>query len=228
MSKTQNSKTGGRLIVDSLLAHGVDAVFCEPGESYLEVIDALYDVKDRIKLITCRHENGAAYMAEAYAKLTGKTGVCMASRGPGACNAAIGVHTAFQDSTPMILLIGQAPRPFLGRGCFQADAGCWVPPAAPWATAFPVIEVGARRVGKFTVRAGMLAPEATMHKDHFPAARKYHVGAARKAVAVKPVTVAHAVGKAADGKLGLHIFTANRPHHPASDFRRYPVLGVWP
>lgn len=113
------SRTGGRLVVASLLAHGVDAVFCVPGESYLEVIDALYDVRDRIRLITCRHEHGASNMAEAYAKLTGKPGVCMVTRGPGACNAAIGVHTAFQDSTPMILLIGQVARSHIGREAFQ-------------------------------------------------------------------------------------------------------------
>ena len=113
------SRTGGRLVVASLLAHGVDAVFCVPGESYLEVLDALHDVSDRIRLIACRHEHGASNMAEAYAKLTGKPGVCMATRGPGACNAAIGAHTAFQDSTPMILLIGQVARPNIGREAFQ-------------------------------------------------------------------------------------------------------------
>lgn len=116
---TQATKTGGKLIVDALLSHGADAVFCVPGESHLEVLDGLHDVADRVKLITCRHEHGAAFMAESYAKLTGKPGVCLVTRGPGACNASIGVHTAFQDSTPMLLLIGQVARPHIGREAFQ-------------------------------------------------------------------------------------------------------------
>lgn len=114
-----NLRTGGQLIVDSLLACGADTVYCVPGESYLEVLDGLYDHQYSIRVVTNRHENGAAFMAEAYGKLTGKPGICMVTRGPGACNAAIGVHTAFQDSTPMILFIGQVARPHLGREAFQ-------------------------------------------------------------------------------------------------------------
>lgn len=114
-----NPKTGGQLVAEGLHRHGVEKIFCVPGESYLEVIDALFDYRDAIDLVTCRHENGAANMAEAYGKLTGKAGVCMVTRGPGACNASIGVHTAFQDSTPMVLLIGQVARPDLGREAFQ-------------------------------------------------------------------------------------------------------------
>jgi len=76
--------TGGQLIASALVHHGVEAAFCVPGESYLELLDALYDVKDRVRLVTCRHENGASFMAEAYAKLTGRVGVCMVTRGPGA------------------------------------------------------------------------------------------------------------------------------------------------
>ena len=107
------------VIVRSLIANGIDHVFCVPGESYLAVLDALADETDRIRLVTCRHEAGAANMAEAYGKLTGKPGVCMVTRGPGAAHASIGVHTAEQDSTPMILLIGQVSRAHLGRGAFQ-------------------------------------------------------------------------------------------------------------
>ena len=106
-------------IVQSLIANGIDHVFCVPGESYLAVLDALADETGRIRLVTCRHEAGAANMAEAYGKLTGKPGVCMVTRGPGATHASIGVHTAEQDSTPMILLIGQVSRAHLGRGAFQ-------------------------------------------------------------------------------------------------------------
>lgn len=111
--------TGGELVAEALRAHGVWTVFCVPGESYLALLDALYDHRDTITVIACRHEHGAAAMAEAYGKLTGRPGVVMVTRGPGACNAAIGVHTAFQDSTPMVVLIGQVPRRHLGREAFQ-------------------------------------------------------------------------------------------------------------
>jgi len=99
--------------------HGADTVFCVPGESYLAVLDALYDASDSIRLITCRQEGGAAYAAEAYGKLTGRPGICFVTRGPGATNASIGVHAARQDSTPMILFVGQVPRDQLERAAFQ-------------------------------------------------------------------------------------------------------------
>jgi len=111
--------SGGKLIAGALVAHGVEAAFCVPGESYLEVLDALYDHRDTIRVVTCRHENGASFMAEAYAKLTGRVGVCMVTRGPGACNASIGVHTAFQDSSPMVMLVGHVRREDIGREAFQ-------------------------------------------------------------------------------------------------------------
>ncbi len=111
--------TAAQQIVQSLLANGVSHVFCVPGESYLPVLDALHEVQDRIQVITCRHEAGAANMAEAYGKLTGRPGVCMVTRGPGATHASVGVHTAEQDSTPMILLVGQVARTDKGRGAFQ-------------------------------------------------------------------------------------------------------------
>jgi len=112
-------RTGGALIAQALVAHGVDTAFCVPGESYLEVLDALYDHQDTLRMVTCRHENGAAYMAEAYAKLTGRVGVAMVTRGPGACNGSIGVHTALQDSSPMVLLVGHVRREDIGREAFQ-------------------------------------------------------------------------------------------------------------
>ena len=87
---TQAPDTAARRLVDTLVANGIDHVFCVPGESYLAVLDALYDVRDRIKLVICRHEAGAANMAEAYGKLTGKPGVCMVTRGPGACRMSSG------------------------------------------------------------------------------------------------------------------------------------------
>ncbi|WGS49838.1 thiamine pyrophosphate-binding protein [Paraburkholderia sp. D15] len=111
--------TGARLIVDALLTHGVERVFCVPGESFLAVLDSLHDETERIQTIVCRHEAGAANMAEAVGKLTGRPGVAIVTRGPGATHASIGVHTAFQDSTPMILLIGQCAREHLDREAFQ-------------------------------------------------------------------------------------------------------------
>ena len=116
---TEQAMTGGELVVQSLITHGVERAFCVPGESYLAVLDALYEVRDRLDLIVCRHEAGAANMAEAYGKMTGRPGVCMVTRGPGATHASIGVHTAFQDSTPMVLLIGQVGSDFAEREAFQ-------------------------------------------------------------------------------------------------------------
>ncbi|MBI4194761.1 MAG: thiamine pyrophosphate-binding protein [Betaproteobacteria bacterium] len=113
------TRTGGQLLVDSLKVHDVDLAFSVPGESFLEVLDALHDARDSIKLVTCRQEGGAAYMAEAYGKLTGRPGICFVTRGPGASNSAIGVHTAQQDSTPMILFIGQVGNDFVEREAFQ-------------------------------------------------------------------------------------------------------------
>jgi acetolactate synthase-1/2/3 large subunit len=110
-------RTGGRLLVDQLVIHGVDTAFCVPGESYLAVLDALHD--SSIRLVTCRHEAGAANMADAYGKLTGRPGVCMVTRGPGATQASVGVHTAFQDSTPLVLLVGQVASDQIEREAFQ-------------------------------------------------------------------------------------------------------------
>ncbi|MGI9311132.1 MAG: thiamine pyrophosphate-binding protein, partial [bacterium] len=112
-------RSGGQVLVDGLVANGARCAFCVPGESYLAALDACYDRRDQLRLIVCRQEGGAAYMAEAFAKLSGEPGVCFVSRGPGASNAMIGVHTAFQDSTPLLLFIGQNPRDERGREAFQ-------------------------------------------------------------------------------------------------------------
>lgn len=111
------TRTGGRILVDQLELNGADLAFCLPGESFLPVLDALYD--SRIRLVSCRHEQGAANAAEAYGKLTGRPGLCLVARGPGAMQAAVGVHTARQDSTPMLLIVGQVPRGFRGREAWQ-------------------------------------------------------------------------------------------------------------
>lgn len=112
------SRTGGRVLVDNLRIHGVERVFCVPGESFLDVLDALHD-QPRIDLVVCKHEGAAANMAEADGKLTGRPGICFVTRGPGATHASVGVHIAAQDSTPMILFVGQIAREHKGREAFQ-------------------------------------------------------------------------------------------------------------
>lgn len=129
-----SKKSGGHLLVECLRAQGVKKIFCVPGESYLDALDGLHDADD-IRTITCRQEGGAAFMAEAYGKLTGHPGICFVTRGPGACNASIGVHTAMQDSTPFILLVGQVARDQKGREAFQEVEyrDMFKPPFCKWA-----------------------------------------------------------------------------------------------
>lgn len=133
MAESTNLRTGGQILIDQLKIHGVDTAFCVPGESYLAALDALHDARDQIKLVVCRQEGGAAYMAEAYGKLTGRPGICFVTRGPGATNASVGVHTAFQDSSPMILFIGQVARDQVEREAFQEiDFRRMYGPMAKW------------------------------------------------------------------------------------------------
>lgn len=110
-------RTGGQILVRQLITHGVQQLFCVPGESYLAVLDALHDAD--IAVTVCRQEGGAAMMAEAQGKLTGRPGICFVTRGPGATNASAGVHIAHQDSTPLILFVGQVARGAKGREAFQ-------------------------------------------------------------------------------------------------------------
>ncbi len=118
MNRTSNLRIGGHILADQLRIHGVDMAFGVPGESYLALLDGLYDVPE-VRYVICRQEGGAAMMAEAYGKLTGRPGVCMVTRGPGATNASPGLHIGFQDSTPMVLLIGQIGRAMSEREAFQ-------------------------------------------------------------------------------------------------------------
>jgi len=128
------ARTGGQILVDQLIVHGSGEVYGVPGESYLPILDALYDRRDRLRFIACRQEGGAAMMAEAEGKLTGRPGVCLVTRGPGATNASLGVHIAQQDSTPMILLVGQVSRGMLGREAFQEiDLAAMFGPICKWA-----------------------------------------------------------------------------------------------
>ncbi len=117
MTQHSNLRTGGQILVDQLRIHGTELAFGVPGESYLALLDALHD--SEIRYIVCRQEGGAAMMAEAYGKLTGRPGIAMVTRGPGATNACHGVHIARQDLTPLILLIGQVARAMRGREAFQ-------------------------------------------------------------------------------------------------------------
>ncbi len=119
MTESSNLRTGAQILVDQLRIHGVDTAFCVPGESYLATLDALYDVRDALKLIVCRQEGGVTYMGDAYGKITGKPGICFVTRGPGATNASLGIHTAHQDSSPVILFIGQVGRAMMQREAFQ-------------------------------------------------------------------------------------------------------------
>ena len=152
-------RSGGRILVDQLKIHGVERAFCVPGESYLPVLDALFAHRDAIELITCRHEGGAANMAEAHGKLTGKPGICFVTRGPGATNASIGVHTAFQDSTPMILFIGQVGGNFVEREAFQEiDYRRMFGPMAKWVAQIDRAE----RVPEFVAHAFQMATGGRM------------------------------------------------------------------
>jgi acetolactate synthase I/II/III large subunit len=119
MKSDLKTRHGGKILVDALVAQGVKLAFGVPGESYLPVLDGLHDVRAQLSFIVCRQEGGASYMAEAYGKLTGEPGVLFVTRGPGATNGAIGVHTGFQDSTPMVVFIGQVPNEFAEREAFQ-------------------------------------------------------------------------------------------------------------
>ena len=140
MATNQALLSGGQLVVAALRAHRVEMAFSVAGESYLEVLDALYDAPD-IHLVTCRQEGGAAFMAEAYGKLTGTPGVLLVTRGPGACNASIGIHTAFQDSTPMVVLVGQVARHQIDREAFQeVDFRKMFAPLAKWVAQIDMAE----------------------------------------------------------------------------------------
>lgn len=119
LEQNPGPRNGGQILMQQLRLQGARRLFMVAGESYLPCIDALNEHTDQIQAITCRQESGAAYMAEAYGKLTGEPGICFVTRGPGATNASVGVHTAYQDSTPMILFVGQVGNDFIEREAFQ-------------------------------------------------------------------------------------------------------------
>jgi acetolactate synthase-1/2/3 large subunit len=146
---TANLRSGGRILVDNLVAQGCDRIFTVPGESFLAVLDALHDTS-AIAMVVCRQEGGVSYMAEADGKLTGRPGIAFVTRGPGATNASIGVHTAFQDSTPMILFVGDVARGDRDREGFQeVDFAAMFRPLAKWAARID----DAARVPEYVARA---------------------------------------------------------------------------
>jgi len=149
-----SKRTGGQILIDALIANGTDTIFGVPGESYLEALDAIYQRRNNIRFITCRQEGGAAYMADAWANATGKPGVCFVTRGPGVSNACIGLHTAFQGSDPMILLIGQIPRHQMEREAFQEiDYKQMLGPVTKWVAQIDQAE----RIPEFINRAFAIA-----------------------------------------------------------------------
>jgi acetolactate synthase-1/2/3 large subunit len=153
MSESAQQVSGGQILVAALRHQGVDRVYCVPGESYLPVLDALHDAPE-IAVVSARHEGAAANMAEADGKLTGRPGICMVTRGPGATHAAVGVHTAFQDSTPMVLFIGQVARDARDREGFQeVDFRAMFAPLAKWAAEID----DPRRIPEYVARAFRVA-----------------------------------------------------------------------
>lgn len=200
-------RSGGQLVVDSLVANGVERAFGVAGESYLEVLDALVDAPS-IHFVTTRFEGAAANMAEADGKLTGRPGVCMVTRGPGACHASIGVHTAFQDSTPMILLVGQVARHMTGREAFQeVDYRRFFAPLAKWVEQIDQAE----RVPEIMQRAFHIA----MSGRPGPVVVALPEDMLRDRVAVAPPVAAEGVRPAADpaafARLSELLAKAERP-----------------
>lgn len=134
MTQSSTWRTAAEEVVDVLAAAGIRRCYTVPGESFLELADAM-ERHDGIRLVSTRHEGGAAFMAEADAKSTGVPAVAAATRGPGASNLAVGVHTAMQDSTPMIVFLGQVETDYLGREAFQeVDLTAFYSPITKWAT----------------------------------------------------------------------------------------------
>jgi acetolactate synthase I/II/III large subunit len=153
MQSANATRSGGRILVDALRIHGVDRLFCVPGESYLDVLDALYDTP-QIVTIVAKHEGAAANMAEADGKLTGRPGICFVTRGPGATHGSVGVHTAYHDSTPMILFVGQVQRDVRGREAFQeVEFRQMFAPLAKWTAEIESVD----RIPEYVLRAFQVA-----------------------------------------------------------------------
>ncbi len=147
-------KSGGQYLVDHLIVNGIDRIFSVPGESFLGAMDAFYGRSNEIQFVNCRQEGGAAFMAAAYGRMTGKPGICFVTRGPGATNASIGVHVAKQDSVPMILFVGQVSVSSTHRDAFQEiNIPAMFKPLAKW-----VVQIDeAKRLPELLARAFKVA-----------------------------------------------------------------------
>ncbi len=237
--------SGGHIVVEVLEKEGVEKAFCVPGESYLGVIDGLYE-HSTIDLISTRHEGGASFMAEAYAKASGKVGVCMATRGPGATNLSIGLHTAMQDSTPLVALIGQVERPFKGKEAFQeVDFAAYFSYLCKWA-----VEIdSAERISEvlhrafYIARSGRPGPVVvSLPHDMLEDVIDYHEGTvaeveqpeasdaavekvlAKLSSAKQPIIIAGGGVMAANAQEELARFAEMVKVPVASAFRRFNVL----
>lgn len=201
------ARNGGQVLVEALLRHAVDTVYCIPGESYLPVLDALHDASG-IQTIVTRHEGAASNMADAYGKLTGRPGICFVTRGPGATHAANGVHTAMQDSTPMILFIGQVESAFKGREAFQeVDYRQMFGGLAKWATEVDDI----RRIPEIVARAFRVAQSGRPGPVVIGLPEEVLFGSAQVAdVATSPITRA-APTSSALAELHERLSQARRP-----------------
>jgi len=237
--------SGGQIVVEVLQREEVEKAFCVPGESYLGIIDSLYEHPE-IKLIATRHESGASFMAEAYAKATGKVGVCMATRGPGATNLSIGLHTAMQDSTPVVALIGQVERPFLGKEAFQeVDFAAYFRHLCKWTVEIDAVEripellhqafykAKSGRPGPVVVSLphDMLEDMTTYEGSkvttyHKPAVHKEAVRQALEKIkqAEKPFIIAGGGVILSEAEKELQMFAEQLQIPVASAFRRFNVL----
>jgi acetolactate synthase I/II/III large subunit len=239
-------RPGGRILVDQLRLHGVDTVFCVPGESFLEVLDALYEAGEAVRLVVCRQEGGAAAMAGAYGRVTGRPGVCLVSRAPGATNAASGVDMAFRDAAPMLLVVGLPPRPVTGRGAFQElDVGPFFGQMAKWAArvddparlpelvarAFQVATSGRQGpvvlgVPEDVLAAGAAVADARVHRpvQPQPDAADLDRLAALLAAARRPLVLAGGGGWTAAASADLRAFAEASELPVAASWRSQDVL----
>jgi len=235
-------KSGGQILVNCLIKHQVNKVFCVPGESYLAILDALFEEKNKIKIINARHESGASNMAEAFGKLTGHPGVAFVTRGPGACHASVGVHIAKQDSTPMVLFIGQVPSNVLGREAFQEiDYVTMFSKVSKWCEQIP----NAESIEEYVIKAfeialsGRQGPVVLALPEDFLCDKVMYKGLQPKKIqnhfinkddilrvkdllsqAEKPLIVLGGTGWSNESRRGIKIFSENNDIPVITSFRR--------
>lgn len=240
------SRHGGALLVECLLNLGAARAFGVPGESYLPVLDALHDTGGRLDFTLCRNEGGAAFMAEAWGKLTGQPGICMVTRGPGATNASIGVHSAMQSSTPMILFVGQVGTDLKGREAFQElDYRAVFGSMAKWAVDIDRIDRLAETVSRAwaTALSGRPGPVVVALPEdvlstvtdlpacdpvHIPAPEPDFMAATKieeqLQSAERPLVIAGGSGWTADGKANLATFLERWTLPALVSFRRHDLI----